>query len=252
MSSKLALNLTRNYSINFDLPKRSKKNIIFIIIHYTGMKKENDAIKRLCDPTSKVSSHYFIKNNGKVLNLVPDLYTAWHAGKSKWKKIKSLNKYSIGIEISNPGHEFGYKKFSTKQINSLIKLLRYLVKNYNIKKENILGHSDIAPNRKKDPGEKFPWIRLANENLCNWHNLKENKIKKNRNLKIKILEEKIFFKNLYDIGYSRINNIKNQTNRKTNLIKTFQRKYRQNLISGRIDQECLLISKNLRKYYNFS
>ena len=140
MSSKLALNLTRNYSINFDLPKRGKKNIIFIIIHYTGMKKENDAIKRLCDPTSKVSSHYFIKKNGEVLNLVPDLYTAWHAGKSKWKKFKSLNKYSIGIEITNPGHENGYKKFTSKQINSLIKLLRYLIKNYSIKRNNILGH----------------------------------------------------------------------------------------------------------------
>ena len=120
MSLKLALNLTRKYSINFDLPKRGKKNIIFIIIHYTGMKKESDAIKRLCDSKSKVSSHYFIKENGNVLNLVPDLYTAWHAGKSEWKKFKSLNKYSIGIELSNPGHEFGYKKFSSKQIILLL------------------------------------------------------------------------------------------------------------------------------------
>ncbi len=247
MSLKIALNLTRNYSINFDLPKRSKKKIIFIIIHYTGMKKEADAIKRLCDPNSKVSSHYFIKKNGSVLNLVPDLYTAWHAGKSNWKKLKFLNKYSIGIEISNPGHEFGYKKFSSKQIISLIKLLRYLVKNYSIKKENILGHSDVAPDRKKDPGEKFPWKQLANENLSNWHNLNENKIKKNRNFKIELFEEKIFFKNLYNIGYSRIKNVKNKNNKKINLIKTFQRKYRQNLINGRIDQECLLISKNLRK-----
>ena len=247
MSLKLALNLTRNYSINFDLPKRSKKNIIFIIIHYTGMKKENDAIKRLCDPTSKVSSHYLIKKNGEVLNLVPDLYTAWHAGKSKWKKFKLLNKYSIGIEITNPGHENGYKKFTSKQINSLIKLLRYLIKNYSIKRKNILGHSDVAPNRKKDPGEKFPWKKLARENLCNWHNLNENKIKKKRNLKIKIFEEKIFFKNLYHIGYTKINNIKKKDNKKTNLVKTFQRKYRQNLINGRIDQECLSISKNLIK-----
>ena len=80
MSSKIGLNLTRYYSINFDLPKRSKRSIKFIIIHYTGMKKESDAIKKLCDPKSKVSSHYFIKNNGEVLNLVPNLYTAWHAG----------------------------------------------------------------------------------------------------------------------------------------------------------------------------
>ena len=247
MSLKLALNLTRNYSINFDLPKRDKRNIIFIVIHYTGMKKETDAIKKLCNPHSKVSSHYFIRKNGEVLNLVPDLYTAWHAGESKWKKFKSLNKYSIGIEISNPGHEFGYKKFSSKQIMSLIKLLQNLIKNYSIKRENVLGHSDVAPNRKKDPGEKFPWKKLANKNLCKWHNLNEDTIKKNRNLKVEIFEEQIFFKNLYHIGYPRINDIKNRNNKRTNLIKTFQRKYRQNLINGKIDKECFLISKNLGK-----
>ena len=102
MSSKIGLNLTEYYSINFDLPKRNKKIIKFIIIHYTGMRNENKAIQRLCDSNSKVSSHYFIKNNGDVLNLVPDLYTAWHAGNSYWKQYKSLNKYSIGIEINNP------------------------------------------------------------------------------------------------------------------------------------------------------
>ena len=86
MSLKLGLNLSKYYSINFDLPKRGKKKIIFIILHYTGMKNENEAIKKLCDPRSKVSAHYLIRNNGKVLRLVPDLYTAWHAGKSFWKK----------------------------------------------------------------------------------------------------------------------------------------------------------------------
>ena len=125
------------------------------------MKKESEAIQKLCNSRSKVSSHYFIKNNGQILNLVPDLYTAWHAGVSCWKKFKSLNKYSIGIEINNPGHDHGYKKFNSKQIFSLIKLLKYLKKKYNIKKQNILGHSDIAPYRKKDPGEKFPWDVLA-------------------------------------------------------------------------------------------
>ena len=187
----MGLNLTRKYSINFSLPKRAKKLIKFIIIHYTGMKKETDAIKRLCDMKAKVSSHYFIKNNGGLVNLVPDLYEAWHAGKSGWKKFRSLNKYSIGIEINNPGHEHGYKKFSSKQIHTLIKLLRYLVKKYNIKKQNILGHSDIAPNRKKDPGEKFPWKILAGKNLSKWHDLSEIKISQHRNLKINNFEKKI-------------------------------------------------------------
>ena len=241
MSLKLGLNLTRYYSINFDLPKRNKKKIIYIVIHYTGMKKESQAIKRLCDSKSKVSSHYFIKNNGKVLNLIPDLYTAWHAGDSKWKKFKSLNNYSIGIEISNPGHDHGYKKFSSKQILSTIALLMFLIRKYKIKKQNILGHSDIAPNRKKDPGEKFPWSRLAKKNLCKWHNLCEDKIRENRNLKLKINDEKAFFNNLYEIGYP----ITKNKNEKINLIKAFQRRFRQSLINGKIDQECLLISKNL-------
>ena len=241
MSLKLGLNLTKYHSINFDLPKRNKKKIIYIILHYTGMKKETRAIERLCDFKSKVSSHYFVKNNGKVLNLIPDLYTAWHAGDSKWKKFKSLNNYSIGIEISNPGHDHGYKKFSSKQILSIIKLLRYLIRKYKIEKQNILGHSDIAPNRKKDPGEKFPWSKLAKKNLCKWHNLCEDKIRENRNLKLKINDEKVFLSNLYKIGYPIIKN----NNEKINLTKAFQRRFRQSLINGKIDQECLLISENL-------
>ena len=244
MSLKLGLNLTRYHSINFDLPKRGKEKIIFVVLHYTGMKKESEAIKKLCDSKSKVSSHYFVKNNGEVLNLIPDLYTAWHAGKSRWKKFKSLNRYSIGIEINNPGHEHGYKKFSSKQIFSLIKLLRYLSKKYKIQKQNILGHSDIAPNRKKDPGEKFPWSKLARRNLCKWHHLRESDIKKFRNLKLNVNEQKIFFNNMYKLGYSRTKN----KNEKINLTKVFQRKFRQNLVDGKTDKECFLISKSLLKF----
>ena len=239
MSLKIGINLTRYYSINFDTPKRDKNVIKFIIIHYTGMSKESEAIKKLCDIKSKVSAHYFIKKNGEVLNLVPDLYAAWHAGISYWKKFKSLNKYSIGIEISNSGHDYNYKKFSSKQIFSLIKLIQYLKEKYKIKKDNILGHSDIAPNRKKDPGEKFPWKLLANKKLCVWHNLNENKIKIYRNIAIDNNQKRNFFKNLYKIGYSRI------YKKKEDLVMAFQRKFRQNLINGKIDKECFLISKNL-------
>ena len=184
MSSKKGLNLYRNYSINFSIPKRSKKLIKFIIIHYTGMKKESKALERLCDVRSEVSSHYFIKKNGQIFNLVPDLYTAWHAGKSTWKKYKSLNKYSIGIEISNPGHENGYKNFTKKQIISVSKLLKFLIKKYSINLKNILGHSDISPQRKKDPGEKFPWQKLAGERLAFWHSLKLRDIKNFRKKKL--------------------------------------------------------------------
>ena len=246
MSSKKALNLSRYYSINFNKTKRQKKSIKFIIIHYTGMKKESKAIQKLCDYRSKVSSHYFIKNNGKTLNLVPDLYEAWHAGNSRWKKFKSLNQHSIGIEISNPGHDHGYKKFSSKQILSLIKLLRHLIKKYKIEKKDILGHSDIAPSRKKDPGEKFPWKELSKKKLCIWHNLNENKIKTYRKTRLSSHNENIFFKNLHKIGFRKIKNINLDQNNKY-MVKAFQRRFRQALVNGKIDLECLLISKNLIK-----
>lgn len=205
------------------------------------MKSQSQAIKKLCDSRSKVSAHYFIKDDGKIINLVPDLYEAWHAGKSSWKNLKKLNRYSIGIEINNPGHDHGYRKFKDKQISALKKLLSNLTNKYKIKNCNILGHSDIAPDRKKDPGEKFPWKDLANKDLCIWHNLKENKLKIFRNQKINSREETIFYNNLYKFGYPKINQ------NKLFLIKAFQRRFRQSLINGKIDKECFIISKSLTK-----
>ena len=157
----MSFKTTFNYSPNFDEKKRDLKKIKFLIFHYTGMKKESEAINRLTDIKSKVSSHYLIKNNGEIIALVPELYIAWHSGVSFWKNFKSINKHSIGIEITNPGHEHGYKKFKPKQISSLLKLTKSLIKRYNILPKNILGHSDIAPQRKKDPGEKIPWKYLS-------------------------------------------------------------------------------------------
>tara|TARA_B100001063_G_C16727948_1_gene537544 strand:+ start:745 stop:1485 length:741 start_codon:yes stop_codon:yes gene_type:complete len=246
MGSKIGLNVTKNYSYNFSYPKRDKKLIRFIIIHYTGMKKESNAIQRLTDLKSKVSAHYFIKNNGEIINLVPELFEAWHAGKSRWKSIQSLNRYSIGIEINNPGHLNGYRKFFLNQIFSLKKLLRHLSKKYKIKNDNVLGHSDIAPERKKDPGEKFPWNDLAKARLCKWHSLKVNEIKKFRNEKLSKNDQIIFMDNLYKIGYSKIDKKILKKNR-VFVVKAFQRRYRQDLISGKIDKECFLISKNLKK-----
>ena len=213
MFQKIGLKMATSYSPNFNLPKRAKNRIKFIIIHYTGMKKESAAIKRLQDPKSKVSSHYLIKRNGEIINLVPDLFEAWHAGVSSWKHFKSLNKNSIGIEITNPGHQHGYKRFSKKQIFSLQKLINILVKRYKIKKKYILGHSDISPGRKKDPGEKFPWEMLAKNKLSFWHNLDQKKIQKFRekNL-ITRIEEASFLKNLYKIGYNDVKKFKTQKN----------------------------------------
>ena len=244
MRLKMGLNLTRNYSCNFDVKKRGKKNIKFIIVHYTGMKKEIQAIEKLKDYKSKVSSHYLIKKNGEILRLVPDLYIAWHAGQSSWKKLKSLNKYSIGIEISNPGHNYTYKSFSFKQIVSIKKLLNFLIKKYQIKLDNILGHSDIAPYRKKDPGEKFPWRLLAKKRLCRWYDLDDYNIKKFRNINLSLKEKKIFLKNLYKIGYSKVKGISANLSARY-IVLAFQRRFRQSLVNGKIDKECLLITKSL-------
>ena len=240
------MNTTLNYSPNFDTKKRKPKNIKFIIFHYTGMSKEIDAINLLTNQKSKVSAHYFIKKNGEILSLVPDLYTAWHAGTSSWKKYKSINKYSIGIEINNPGHDFIYKKFSKKQIKSVLKLTTFLIKKYKIKSTFILGHSDIAPDRKKDPGEKFPWKYFSKNKIGYWHKIKEKKLLKKRNQKVDQLDKDEFIKNLYKIGYSKNINLDKKKYLKF-LTSAFQRRFRQELVNGKIDQECLFISKNLLK-----
>ena len=238
--------ISLNYSPNFNIIKRTKKNIKFIIIHYTGMHNELSAIKRLCDIKTKVSAHYFIKKNGSILNLVPPIYEAWHAGKSSWKGVKSINKYSIGIEIQNSGHDNKYENFSQKQIISTKKLLKYLKNKYKVNSKNVLGHSDIAPDRKKDPGEKFPWKELAKLKLSQWHNLDEKKLKRKRLILLNLFEETNFMMNLNKIGYFKISQ-KNYSSKKRIITKAFQRHFRQKLINGIPDQECLIISKNLLK-----
>ena len=240
MLTKIAI----NYSPNFTPSTRNKKNIKYIVFHYTGMSSESKAINRLTDVRSEVSCHYFIKKNGSIILMVPELYEAWHAGKSNWKKDKSVNKTSLGIEISNKGHQFGYKNFPKKQIKSIIKLSKYLIKKYNIKKTNVLGHSDVAYERKKDPGEKLPWEYLSKNKIGVWYKINKNILKKMRNNKISKIEEAKFFQFLNKIGYF----VKtHQSSNKTKLIKSFQRHFRQSLINGKIDHECLFIAKKLSK-----
>ena len=233
----MPLKTSVNYSPNFNQIKRSKKQIKFIIVHYTGMKSEKAALDRLTNIQSEVSSHYFITKNGNITLLVPELYIAWHAGKSKWKGQSFLNKNSIGIEITNPGHRFGYKNFSNKQINSIVILIKYLLNKYKISKKNVLGHSDIAPDRKKDPGEKFPWEYLAKKKLSIWHNIKQQELKNLRKKKCSKIEKYKFSKNLIKIGYLGKNLGK--------VTKAFQRRFRPQMVDGQIDQECLKISKKL-------
>lgn len=137
-----------------------------IIIHYTGMKTAQDALDRLCDPKSKVSAHYTIDDDGTVYNHVDPLKRAWHAGVSQRDDLNNFNDFSIGIELVNPGHEHGYRDFPNIQIDALILLIQNLVSEYPIDLDLVLGHSDIAPIRKQDPGELFPWDRLITKNLA--------------------------------------------------------------------------------------
>ena len=232
--------MTTNYSPNFDLQKRDKKNIKYIIYHYTGMKSDRSAMRKLTNFNSKVSCHYFIDKNGNLIQLVPDLYVAWHAGESYWKNSKFLNKSSIGIEISNPGHEHGYRNFKIKQIKCLIKISKLLIKKYKIKNQNILGHSDVAPLRKKDPGEKFPWKFLANRKIGVWHNLKPGECKKLRGKRN--IDNKYFFRKLKQFGYFVNTSKKNELKK---IVNNFQRRFRPELINGKIDRECVQIVKTL-------
>ena len=132
-----------------------------IVLHYTGMPTGDAALARLCDPAAKVSAHYLVEEDGRIFSLVPEERRAWHAGKSFWRGERDINARSIGVEVVNPGHEFGYRAFPDAQIAAVIDLLGEVRSHWSVDDERLLGHSDVAPDRKEDPGELFPWKRLA-------------------------------------------------------------------------------------------
>ena len=237
------MRITKYYSPNFDLKTRSNKTITAIIIHYTGMQSERESLKRLTSPRSKVSCHYLIRRNGEIFSLVNDRNIAWHAGKSKWGKYNNLNKNSIGIELVNKGHKFGYQAFTKTQILNLVKLCKKLKKKYKIKKQFILGHSDIAPLRKIDPGEKFPWDYLSSKGI----GIYPKKIRENEKKNEKSKNLRIFFRNLQIIGYRYLN-----LKFRRKIIKNFQRKYRQEKVDGILDLETHKISQILAKKSNIA
>lgn len=137
-----------------------------LLLHYTGMRTGEAALERLCDPAAKVSAHYLIEEDGRVFRLVPDHRRAWHAGVAVWAGETDVNGISLGIELVNPGHEFGYRLFPEAQMAALIELLHVLKTKYRIDPARVIGHSDVAPLRKTDPGELFDWRRLAAEGLA--------------------------------------------------------------------------------------
>jgi N-acetylmuramoyl-L-alanine amidase len=139
-----------------------------IILHYTGMTSGPAALARLCEVAAKVSCHYFVDENGTITQLVPEERRAWHAGVSSWQGVSDLNSHSIGVEIVNPGHDFGYPDFPAAQIDAVIALCRDVMARRKISPARVLAHSDVAPNRKNDPGEKFPWAKLAEAGIGIW------------------------------------------------------------------------------------
>jgi len=140
--------------------------VSMVVLHYTGMPTADEALERMCDPKAEVSAHYMIDTDGTVTNLVPEDKRAWHAGKSYWRGITDINSASVGIELVNPGHEWGYEPFTDDQMVGLMPLLADIIERYDIPRANVVGHSDIAPARKQDPGELFDWERLAQLRLA--------------------------------------------------------------------------------------
>lgn len=143
-----------------------KQPVSMVVLHYTGMQSADEALARLCDPAAEVSAHYLIDEDGIVTNLVAEDKRAWHAGASYWRGITDINSASVGIELVNPGHEFGYRPFPEPQMDALLPLLADIMDRHDIPRANVVGHSDVAPSRKQDPGEYFDWNRLGDLGLA--------------------------------------------------------------------------------------
>lgn len=209
-------------SPNFD--ERSLP-ITMIVLHYTGMQDGPSALARLRDPEAKVSAHYLVEEDGTVCRLVDEAMRAWHAGRSHWRGITDINSASVGIEIVNPGHEWGYRPFTEEQIDALIPLVAAIKARHGITRGNIVGHSDIAHARKRDPGELFPWYRLAKLRLA--------LPRPTRNLMDPMWPQGGFLLALERFGYD--------VSDPMAAIMAFQRRYRPELVDGEIDAECRMI-----------
>jgi len=189
------------------------------VLHYTGMQTAAEALERLCNPAAEVSAHYMIDEDGTVTRLVDEENRAWHAGRSYWRGITDINSASVGIELVNPGHEFGYRPFPKPQIEALLPLLADIVRRHDIPRANVVGHSDIAPARKEDPGELFPWDLLARYRLT--------LAKPELSMRLIYDNPGAFFLALERFGYD----ITDQPA----AVRAFQRRWRPSRIDGEID-----------------
>jgi N-acetylmuramoyl-L-alanine amidase len=196
--------------------------ISMLVLHYTGMQDGASAIQRLADPAAKVSAHYVVAEDGQIVRMVDEDKRAWHAGRSYWRGVTDINSASVGIEIVNPGHEWGYRPFPEPQIESVIQLTKKIVARHRITRGNVVGHSDIAPTRKVDPGELFPWEKLAKLRLA--------LPRPTKNLMDPLWSDAGFLLALERFGY--------EVTDGPAAVRAFQRRFRTEKIDGIIDGEC--------------
>ena len=226
-------------SPNFNLKKKNIK-VEYVIIHYTAIKIEEKALIHLCEKKNKVSSHFFINKSGTIYLLVDLKFRAWHAGKSYWNNYRDINSKSIGIELSNTGHHLDFENYSKHQITSLINLLSYIKEKFNIKSKNILGHSDVAPYRKIDPGEKFPWLLFVKKKIVKFpKKITKKKFEDNEaslNLILNGSKSKRALYMLNFIGYEAKPAL-NSKKKFVLLMKVYQMHFRNSLINGKLDEE---------------
>ncbi len=228
----IVIKLTERPSPNFNA-RRPGTGMRFVVIHYTGMKTVDEALRRLCDPAAKVSAHYLVDEDGTAFRLVSEDQRAWHAGVSYWRGERDLNGASVGIELANPGHDWGYRPFPKAQIAALKDLLGEIGARHRIPADGFLGHSDIAPSRKIDPGELFPWQDLAKDGFGLWP--EETTPLPGR------ADLTAAFRRLSEIGYAvpttmeEGSDILNAEAAATDVIKTFQRRYLPEQVDGRLD-----------------
>ncbi|MCW2368072.1 N-acetylmuramoyl-L-alanine amidase [Sphingobium sp. B1D7B] len=199
--------------------------VSILVLHYTGMPDAQSAINWMANPDSKVSAHYVVTEEGKVVRMVDETKRAWHAGRAWWRGITDVNSASIGIEIVNPGHEWGYRPFPQAQIDALIPLVHDIMQRHRITRGNVVGHSDVAPARKQDPGELFPWSKLARLRLA--------LPRPTRNLMDPLWSDGAFMLALERFGYD--------IAEPEAAVTAFQRRFRPELIDGVIDGECRAI-----------
>ncbi|HVJ71067.1 MAG TPA: N-acetylmuramoyl-L-alanine amidase [Sphingomicrobium sp.] len=213
------MDITRCPSPNFD---ERQLPVSMIVLHYTGMPDAEGALNRLRSPDAKVSAHYLVDEQGEVFQLVDEEKRAWHSGRSYWRGITDVNSASVGIEVVNPGHEFGYRPFPDEQIASVIPLVADIKERHGIGRGNVVGHSDVAPARKEDPGELFPWWELAKRRLA--------LPSPSRDLMDPYWTDAGFLLALERFGY--------EVTDAQKAVIAFQRRFRPDLIDGIIDGEC--------------